>query len=193
MAGHARYTAVLDACVFYPIAVADALMSIAAAGLFAAKWTERIEAEWIGALENDRPDLASRLDVRCLQMREAVPDWKVSRRACAAVKSVPELPDPDDAHVLAAAIAGHADCIVTFNQKDFPNEVLGPLGIEALHPDVFIINQWDLDEPTVVAALRGMRLRWRRPPADVGTFAAALGRNRLSLTAHRVRQHCDLL
>jgi len=45
MAGQARYTAVLDACVFYPIAVADALMSIAAEGLFAAKWTERIKAE----------------------------------------------------------------------------------------------------------------------------------------------------
>jgi len=168
-------------------------MSIAAAGLFAAKWTERIEAEWIGALAHDRPDRAARLDVRCHQMHEAIPDWNVSRRACAAVKSVPELPDPDDAHILAAAIAGHADCIVTFNQKDFPNEVLGPLGIEALHPDVFIINQWDLDDAIVIAALRGMRLRWRRPAADVGTFAAALERNRLPLTAQRVRHQREAL
>jgi predicted nucleic acid-binding protein len=188
MAGHARYTAVLDACVLYPIAVADALMSVAAAGLFAAKWSERIEAEWIGALETNRPELAGRLEVRRLQMREAVPDWEVSRRACAAVRSVPELPDPDDAHVLAAAIAGHADCIVTFNLKDFPESVLEPLGIEALHPDVFLINQWDLDDATVIAALRGMRLRWRRPAADVETFAAALERNGLAITAQRVRR-----
>lgn len=187
MAGHARYTAVLDACVLYPIAVADALMSIAATGLFAAKWTERIEAEWIGALETNRPELAGRLEVRRLQMREAVPDWKVSRRACAAVRSVPELPDPDDAHVLAAAIAVHADCIVTFNLKDFPESVLEPLGIDALHPDVFLINQWDLDDATVIAALRGMRQRWRRPAADIATFAAALERNGLALTAQRVR------
>lgn len=57
MAGHARYTALLDACVLYPMAMADALMSLAAAGLFAAKWTTRIEAEWIQALEARRPAL----------------------------------------------------------------------------------------------------------------------------------------
>lgn len=47
MAGHARYTALLDACVLYPLAMTDALMSIATAGLYAAKWTSRIEQEWI--------------------------------------------------------------------------------------------------------------------------------------------------
>lgn len=47
MAGHARYTAVLDACVLYSIAITDALLSLATAGLYAAKWTTRIEVEWI--------------------------------------------------------------------------------------------------------------------------------------------------
>jgi hypothetical protein len=56
MAGNARYTALLDACVLYPIAMTDSLMSLATAGLFAAKWTTRIEQEWIGALEERRPD-----------------------------------------------------------------------------------------------------------------------------------------
>lgn len=56
MAGHARYTAVLDACVLYSIAVTDALMSLATAGLYAAKWTVKIEHEWIRALEKTRPD-----------------------------------------------------------------------------------------------------------------------------------------
>jgi predicted nucleic acid-binding protein len=193
MAGQARYTAVLDACVFYPIAVADALISIAAEGLFAAKWTERIEAEWVGAPERDRPELTGRLEVRRTQTREAVPGGEVTQRACAAVRSVPELPDPGDAHVLTAAIAGHADCIVTFNLRDFPGAVLEPLAIEAVHPDVFIINQWNLDEGPVMAALRDMRLRWRRPAADVDTFGSALDRNRLPLTARRVRAHAAQL
>nr|ART89670.1 hypothetical protein [uncultured bacterium] len=61
MAGHARYTALLDACVLYPVAMADALMSLATAGLFAAKWTTKIESEWIAALEEQRPDLKGRL------------------------------------------------------------------------------------------------------------------------------------
>ena len=43
MAGQARYTALLDACVLYPFAMTDALLSLATAGLFAAKWTTRIE------------------------------------------------------------------------------------------------------------------------------------------------------
>ena len=45
MAGHARYTALLDACVLFPIAVCDSLMSVAATGLFAPKWMLRIESE----------------------------------------------------------------------------------------------------------------------------------------------------
>lgn len=76
MAGHARYTALLDACVLYPLAMTDALMSLATAGLYAAKWTVRIETEWIAALQERRPDLQGRLDFRRDQMREAIPDWE---------------------------------------------------------------------------------------------------------------------
>lgn len=47
MAGHVRYTALLDACVLYPILIADALMSLTVAGLFAAKWSRRVEEEWM--------------------------------------------------------------------------------------------------------------------------------------------------
>ena len=59
MAGNARYTALLDACVLYPVAMTDALLTLATAGFFAAKWTRRIEDEWIKALEARRPDLAA--------------------------------------------------------------------------------------------------------------------------------------
>lgn len=54
------------------------------------------------------------------------------------------LPDKEDRHVLAAAIAGHADCIVTFNLRDFHGEALARHDIEALHPDDFIMNQLQL-------------------------------------------------
>jgi len=61
MAGHVRYTALLDACVLYPLAMTDAVMSLATAGLYAAKWTTRIEQEWIRSLERQRPELVGRL------------------------------------------------------------------------------------------------------------------------------------
>ncbi|WP_232487593.1 PIN domain-containing protein [Burkholderia ubonensis] len=144
MAGHVRYTALLDACVLFPIAVADSLMSLATAGLFAAKWTQRIEQEWITNLEELRPELKGRLEVRRDGMREATPDWEVNESAWAPLVGNMKLPAPDDQHVLAAAIAGHADCIVTANLRDFPAEFVSPYGIEVIHPDRFIINQWDL-------------------------------------------------
>lgn len=163
MAGHARYTALLDACVLYPLAMTDALMSLATAGFFAAKWSTRIEDEWVRALEKQRPELIGKLGVRRDSMRDAVPDWEVPEAAWSAITREIELPDPNDVHVLAAAIAGHADCIVTSNLKDFPNSILLKFGIEAIDPDTFIINQWDLDPVNAIAhssgCVRGVKNR----------------------------------
>lgn len=193
MAGHARYTALLDACVLYPMAMADALMSLATAGLFAAKWTTRIEAEWIRSLEENRPDLQGRLDYRREQMREAVPDWEVDEQAWTICARGLELPDPDDVHVLASALAGHADCIVTANLKDFPAEVVAQLGIEVIHPDQFIVAQWDLDQLVAVAAFKRMRTRWKKPQASAEDFAAAMERGGLPATAQRLREAAELI
>ena len=85
MAGHARYTALLDACVLYPLAMTDALMSLATAGFFAAKWTTKIEGEWMHSLEKQRPELIGRLGIRRDSMREAIPDWEVPVSAWASL------------------------------------------------------------------------------------------------------------
>jgi predicted nucleic acid-binding protein len=193
MAGHARYTAVLDACVLYSQALSDALMSLASNGLFAAKWTTTIEDEWIRNLEKQRPDLTGRLTTRRDAMRDAVVDWEISEAAWQALAPSLTLPDPDDVHVLAAAIAGHADCIVTANLKDFPAERVGQFGIEVIHPDDFIVKQLDLDLFTALAAFRGMRTRWRRPNATPEEFAQAMEKNGLVATAERLRQALSLL
>jgi predicted nucleic acid-binding protein len=193
MAGCARYTAVLDACVLFPIAIADALMSLATAGLYAAKWTQRIEQEWIGSLEAIRPELVGKLDVRRNCMREAVPDWEVVEAAWMPLAHSYSLPDPDDCHVLAAAVAGHADCIVTSNLRDFPNALVNRYGVEVLDPDRFIVNQWDLDPLVVIAAFKRMRSRWRRPHATPEDFAQALERGGLPITALRLRDASELI
>ena len=86
MAGNARYTALLDACVLYPIAMTDSLMSLATAGPFAAKWSTRIEQEWIAALEARRPDLKGKPEFRRDCMREAVPDWEGASVAALSIK-----------------------------------------------------------------------------------------------------------
>lgn len=164
MAGHARFTAILDACVIYPHPVVDSLLSLAAIGLFAPKWTTRIEQEWIGALEEKRADLRGcRLIQRRDAMRAAVPDWEVAEAAWLTVAPSLRLPDPDDVHVLAAAIVAHADCIVTRNTRDFPAPSLAPFGLEVIDPDVFIINQLDLNPIHALTAFKTMRARNLRP------------------------------
>lgn len=193
MAGHARYTALLDACVLYPLAMTDALMSLATAGFFAAKWTSRIEQEWIRAIERQRPDLVGRLDTRRDSMRDAVPDWEVPESAWSQLVCKLALPDPDDRHVLAAAIVGHADCIVTANLQDFPASVLLEFGLEAIDPDTFIINQWDLDPVGAIAAFKRMRARRKHPTSSPEDFADALEIGGLPTTAERVRAASELI
>ncbi|MEI7443247.1 MAG: PIN domain-containing protein [Burkholderiales bacterium] len=193
MAGHAHYTAVLDACVLYPIACTDALISIAAEGLYAAKWTRRIETEWMAALERNRPDLAGRLERRRDAMRRAVLDREITEEAWRSVTTMPALPDPDDAHVLAAAIVGHADCIVTRNHRDFPKELLDPLHIQVIDPDVFIMNQWDLEQLAVIAIFRSVRANRKKPGQTPTEFAASFEAAGLPLTAARLRTAVDLL
>ena len=193
MAGHARYTALLDACVLYPLAMTDALLSLATTGFFAAKWTTRIEGEWIRSLERARPDLVGRLTIRRDSMRDAVPDWEVLESAWAPLEGGINLPDPDDRHVLAAAIAGHADCVVTSNLKHFPPQVLADYGIEAIDPDTFIINQWDLDPVAAIAAFKRMRARRKNPRSSPEDFADALEIGGLPSTAERLRAAAELI
>jgi predicted nucleic acid-binding protein len=193
MAGQARFTAVLDACVLFPIATADALVSLAVAGLFAAKWTVAIEAEWLAVAERRHPGLAGRFTTRRDAMRDAVLDWEVKAAGWKALAPCLELPDADDVHVLAAAIAGHADCIVTTNLKDFPASVLEVYGLIALHPDDFIVAQLDLDLYPALGAFKAMRARKRNPAYTAEEFAAAMERNGLVATAERLRRAGDLI
>jgi hypothetical protein len=193
MAGHARFTALLDACVIHPVAVIDSLLSAAHLGLYAPKWTTRIEQEWMKSLEVRTGQPQDAFLRRRDAIRDACPDWEVPEVAWAQLIPSLVLPDPNDVHVLAAAIAGHADCIVTGNLKDFPDDVLAPFGISAIHPDEFLVAQMDLDEIGMLGAFKRQRERLRRPELGAEAFADALARNGLVATAQRLRDAVDLI
>lgn len=193
MAGSARYTAILDACVLYPAPLRDLLLSLARDGLFHARWTRRIEDEWVRNLLRQRPDLdAAMLSRTCELMVKAVPDSLVTGWE-AIEPGLVGLPDPDDRHVLAAAICGHADAIVTFNLTDFPTSALGPFGIEAQHPDDFIVNQLELNPIAALKSIKAMRARLRRPPVSAADLATTLEKLQLTLTASRLREVSELI
>lgn len=192
MAGSLAYTAILDACVLYPAPVRGLLISLSVAGLFRARWTDNIHDEWIRSLLKQRPELDPVALARTRQMmNDAVPDCLISGYA-SFVDSL-ELPDPDDRHVLAAAIVGHADAIVTFNLKDFPESVVGAHGIEVLHPDDFITLQYDLDRVGTLTAVKAERARLKNPPRTAIEYLGRLEAIGLPQTALTLREAIGLI
>ncbi len=185
MAGSSRYTAVLDANTLYPAPLRDLLLSLAVDGIYHARWTAQIHAEWVGNLAQNRPELEPRLAALVELMNRSVPDCLVENYGDLIAGLV--LPDPDDRHVLAAAIAGHADAIVTFNLKDFPADALDPHLIEAIHPDDFVLNQLELRPYEALAAVKKMRARLARPPQSAAELIATLERSGLPASAAHLR------
>ena len=192
MAGSSRYTAVLDACVLYPAPLRDILLSLAREGLFHARWTDRIHDEWVRNLLANRLDLKeNQLRQTCRLMNDAVPDSLIA--GWERLESAIVLPDADDRHVLAAAICGHADAIVTYNLDDFPAQALAQFGIEAQHPDDFLLNQIDLAEIQALKAIKVMRARLRNPPVSGVDLIAMLEKLQLPLCAARLRAAAELI
>ena len=191
MAGSSRFTAILDANVLYPQLIRDTLLSLAVEGLYHARWSRAIHDEWTRNLAKDRPELASRLPAVVALMNASVPDCLVTNYE-KLVNSI-ELPDPDDRHVVAAAIVGHADAIVTFNTKDFPQAVLQPYGIEVQHPDEFLMNQLQLQKIPALSAIKKMRARWTNPERPALALIAAFEKRGLPLTADLLREAVDLI
>ena len=191
MAGSARYTAILDANVLYPQLVRDLLLSLAACGLYHARWSADIHEEWTRNFKVKMPDLGPKIDAIVDALNRAVPDCLVTgyEQLIPALK----LPDVDDRHVLAAAIVGHADTIVTFNLKDFPAEVLKTFDIEVHHPDDFVMNQLQLHEVRALTAVKEMRARWKNPPRSAEELLILLEARGLPQTAEHLHNALGLI
>ena len=137
------------------------------------------------------PELAAKLPLVVERMNASVPVCLVTNYEKLA-NSI-ELPDPDDRHVVAAAIVGHADAIVTFNTKDFPATVLQPYGIEVQHPDEFLMNQLQLQEIPALRAIKKMRARWTNPVRPAHELIAAFEKRGLPMTADLLREAVTLI
>jgi predicted nucleic acid-binding protein len=178
---------VYDACVLYPATLRDVLVQLATTRIFRAKWTDRIHDEWIRNLLVNRPDLkADRLERLRVLMNDSVPDSLVTDFEH-LIPSL-ELPDPDDRHVLAAAIAAEANIIVTFNLQDFPASVLATQGIEAKHPDVFIGDLIDRNPQTVLQSVETIRNRLKNPPQTFNSYMGILENQGLLNSVSMLRQ-----
>lgn len=162
-----RYAAFLDANVLHPAFLRAALLWFADARLLRPMWSKDILTEWRRSIQRRHADMD---DEKCDRLQTAFtshfPDAEVTgyEPFIAAI----ELPDENDRHVLAAAIVGKCNGIITTNLKHFPPETLANFGLEVIHPDDFIVNVIDLDENKAISACKRHReaMSVSKPSAD---------------------------
>ncbi len=170
--------AVCDACTLYSITMADLLTSFGEASLYHPRWTHD---EWIRNVIEHRGQSGTvtreKLEARRDTMIEAIENSLVEDYE----DLIPTitLPDPDDRHVLAAAIKAEANLILTINLKDFPPKILTAWNLIAKHPDDFTAGLLETDQEAVVAVIKEMRERRKRPPISAEDFLAQLERQGL--------------
>jgi len=158
--------AFLDASVLYPVSLRNLLMRLTLAGLFQARWSAHVHDEWIRSVLRDHPHIPpSRLHDLRAAMDDQAEDSLVTGYE-PLIGSL-QLPDPDDRHVLAAAIAGRANVIVTCNLRDFPEKLLRPYHIEAQHPDQFIQDLLGASPQAVAEAVRAQQARLTNPRVEM--------------------------
>ncbi len=167
-------------------------MHLALTDLFRAKWTDAIHDEWMRSVLRDRPDLRREQLERTRDLMNAnVRDCLVTNYEDLAAAIT--LPDDEDRHVLAAAIRAEADVIVTFNLRDFPDEVLKKYEIVAQHPDKFIKHLLDLSPSAVCTAAKRQRENLKKPPRTVEEFLQTLEGLGLAQTVATLRQFAEFI
>lgn len=166
----------------YPAPVRDLLLEMAAASLFRAKWSNEIHEEWIRNLLKNRSDLQPEKLAKTRKLMDATVMDCIVEGHMDLVESL-KLPDPDDRHVLAAAIHCGADAIITFNLKDFPPKIADQYQVEILHPDDFLRFQFDFDNARVIVAAERVRARLKNPEVSADDYLDVLARQGLTKTA----------
>jgi predicted nucleic acid-binding protein len=174
---------VLDACVLFPTVMREALLAVAAEGLFQPLWSARILGEWqrAAAKYGQEPEALTAI----ARARDGFPFAMVPPQP--GLESRLHLPDENDIHVLATAIAGSADAIVTLNAADFPRGTLAAEGVARRDPDGLLWELWSHHPDRVGVALERLRATASRLSGEEKDLAPLLKRAKLTRLAKAVR------
>lgn len=188
-----RFTAFIDACTLTGVLKRNLLLSLAEAEFFRVRWSLPVLEETEKAIQRiaEHKGLADPMGLAARArrgMEDAFEEAMVSNFdhllcVCSG------LPDPNDGHVVAAALKTQAATIVTENLKHFPEAILGPLNLEARTADVFIADTVALDPGRAVAAIRRMRERFRKPEKTPEVLLLDMEANGLTETVDILRAH----
>jgi hypothetical protein len=184
--------AVYDACVLYPFHLRNLLVQCAVDRLVDARWTDEIHDEWIRNLTANDPTIPpNHLRAARDLMNAAVPTATV--KAYEAIIPSIVLPDADDRHVVAAAVAAGASVIVTWNVRDFPAAELRRHRLRKLTPDIFLTRLYDQIPDAMIAAVARARRNLRRSKVSSKEFVAALRRQRLTRFVSKIEPNLSKL
>lgn len=185
-------TAICDACVLYPFHQRNILIQASADGLYDARWTEEIHDEWMRNLIANVPALSiERLHATRRLMEQALPQALV-RNFHHRIEDI-SLPDPDDRHVVAAAIETKASHILTWNLRDFPVKELRKHRLIGEAPDGFLAGIYDEAPELVVGSLANARRNLTKSGTSGQDFLKLLGRQGFTKLARRLRSHASAL
>ena len=176
---------ILDANLLYPFHLRNLLVQLSVDSIITPRWTERIHEEWIGNLVAAGKAPRSRLLVTLALMNDALPEADV--RGWEAFMEGLALPDPDDCHVLAAALVAGAKTILTMNLRDFPASALAVHGVVAVHPDDFLCGLHDADPELFRASTEAAHANLSRSVPSVADYLDTLERQGLTQTTSRLR------
>lgn len=168
---------VLDACILFPTVMREILIGAAEAGFFTPLWSDKILAEWqhtAGRFGNDAAIIA-RAEIALLNRNWPDASVSVSEELIAGLS----LPDENDRHVLAAAIAGNADSLMTKNLKDFPGRTLARHHVLLREPDEFLLELALGDDAGMVPLVRKVQLKTEQISGRPQPIRALLKRARL--------------
>lgn len=181
------FTAFIDANVFYGARLRSLMLYVAQTKIFRARWSDDIHEEWIRNLLKNRQDLKSEdLDRTRALMNAAVPDCLVE--GYEGLIPALAMPDENDRHVLAAAIVTRANVIVTFNEKDFPEDAIAAYRLHTKHPDDFLVDAFELAPEEFVEAVRRDFLHYGTPPLVYDDYIDSLAKAGIPKTAKLLRQ-----
>ncbi|WP_109464226.1 RSP_2648 family PIN domain-containing protein [Albibacillus kandeliae] len=154
---------VIDTCVLYPTVMREMVLAVARKGHFTPLWSARILEEWARAAIKLGPEGEAQARAEIAMLRA---DWPRAELSPApGVEARLWLPDPADRHVLAVAVAGSADLIMTLNAKDFPRNILAEEDLDRVDPDGYLHGLW-LEHPKDVAAAAAQVLERARQLSD---------------------------
>jgi predicted nucleic acid-binding protein len=169
--------ALLDACVLYPTVLREILIGVAKAGLYQPLWSDRILEEWARATVKLGPGAEEIARGEIAVLRVEFPSASVSSKT--GLEARLHLPDPADIHVLAAAIAGGADVIVTSNAQDFPRHILAEEGLRRMDPDEFLRALYEKTPESVASVVEKVRSKAEALSGEPQPLRALLKRARL--------------